>query len=262
MRARPWVTAGSVVAALAVNALAVTLPLGGQSTGEISDRFRVYFVPAGYVFSIWGVIYLLWIAFTLYQFVPEHARRPRVASLGYWFAASNVLNALWLVCWHYHQFVLSLVVMVALLASLIVCYIRAGVWHVPAPPVERLCVDLMFATYLGWITVATVANATDVLWLLGWDGWGIAAQDWTVALLAICSLVGLYMAWEHGDVPFQLVLLWAFVGIANKHLRPGGMPDAGDVIHGARVAAAAAGGLAIVAFVRRIHLARRVRLAA
>lgn len=256
MPARSWITALSVVAAIAVNALAATLPLNGQSTGEISDRFRVYFVPAGYVFSIWGLIYLLWIAFTLYQLVPENARKPRFASLGYWFALSNVLNAAWLVCWHYNQFVLSLVVMVSLLVTLIVCYVRAEVWHVRAGAIERLCVDVMFGTYLGWITVATVANAADVLWFLGWDGWGISPQRWTVALLAISALIGLYMAWEHGDVPFQLVLVWAFVGIANKHLRPGGLPDAGLVIHGARVAAAAAGGLAIVAFVRRMHLAR------
>jgi len=45
----------NVVAALmtiAINGLANALPLNGQTTGEISDRFRVYFVPAGYVFSI------------------------------------------------------------------------------------------------------------------------------------------------------------------------------------------------------------------
>ena len=46
--------------ALAVNIMATTLPLNGQDTGAISDRFQVYFVPAGYVFSIWGVIYIGW----------------------------------------------------------------------------------------------------------------------------------------------------------------------------------------------------------
>ena len=57
----------TVILALTVNILATTLPLNGQNTGEISDRFQVYFVPAGYVFSIWGIIYLGWIAFTIFQ---------------------------------------------------------------------------------------------------------------------------------------------------------------------------------------------------
>lgn len=259
---RAWINLLSVIVAITVNSLAATLPLNGQYTGEISDRFKVYFVPAGYVFAIWGLIYLMWIVFAIYQVIPANARKPRFESLGYWFAVSNVFNALWLVCWHYEQFVLSLVVMVALLVTLIVCYIRAGVWHAPAGPIERLCVDVMFGSYLGWITVATVANASDVLWFLGWQGWGISPQLWTVALLAVASLIGLYMAWEHGDVPFQLVLVWAFNGIANKHLGPGGLPDAALVIHGARVAAVAAAGLAIVALVRRMHWGRKPTVAA
>lgn len=256
MHARPGINLLSVILAIAVNSLTAALPLNGQSTGEISDRFKIYFVPAGYVFAIWGLIYVLWIAFAVYQVFPENARKARFESLGYWFALSNVLNAAWLVCWHYNQFVLSLAVMVSLLVTLIICYVRAGVWHTNAGALERLCVDVMFGTYLGWIVVAMVANASGVLWYLGWDGWGIAPQHWAVALLAMATVIGLYMAWEHGDVPFQLVLVWAFVGIANKHLRPGGMPDAALVIHGARVAAVAASGLAIVALVRRMHRSR------
>ena len=48
----------AVIATIVVNGLASALPLNDQTTGEISDRFQVYFVPAGYVFSIWGLIYL------------------------------------------------------------------------------------------------------------------------------------------------------------------------------------------------------------
>ena len=65
---RQLANALSVVIALTVNILASTLPLNGQNTGEISDRFQVYFVPAGYVFAIWGIIYIGWIAFSIYQF--------------------------------------------------------------------------------------------------------------------------------------------------------------------------------------------------
>jgi translocator protein len=111
---RQFANALSVVLALTVNILAAALPLNGQNTGEISDRFEVFFVPAGYVFSIWGLIYIGWIAFATYQFTPAQKENPRLQRLGYWFALSGVLNAAWLFCWHYNLFGLSVLVMLAL----------------------------------------------------------------------------------------------------------------------------------------------------
>ncbi|MGZ9163925.1 MAG: tryptophan-rich sensory protein, partial [Anaerolineales bacterium] len=114
----------SVILALTVNILASTLPLNGQDTGEISDRFQVYFVPAGYVFAIWGVIYLGWIAFIIFQFQRSQKESTRLRRLGYLFAISNITNAAWLFCWHYNLFGLSVLVMLALLGLLIASYLR------------------------------------------------------------------------------------------------------------------------------------------
>ncbi|HAA04638.1 MAG TPA: tryptophan-rich sensory protein, partial [Syntrophobacteraceae bacterium] len=108
----------SVALALTVNILASTLPLNGQNTGEISDRFQVFFVPAGYVFAIWGVIYIGWIAFAVYQALPAQKESPRLRKLGYLFALSGLFNAAWLFCWHYNQFALSVLVMLGLLGLL------------------------------------------------------------------------------------------------------------------------------------------------
>jgi translocator protein len=110
-----------------VNVLATTLPLNGQNTGAISDRFRVYFVSAGYVFAIWGVIYLGWIAFIVYQFRPSQKGSPHLQRLGYLFALSNLANAAWLFCWHYNQFGLSVLVILTLLGLLIASYLRLNV---------------------------------------------------------------------------------------------------------------------------------------
>src|SRR5512141_195706 len=146
----------SVLLALLVNILASALPLNGQNTGEISDRFKVYFVPAGYVFAIWGVIYIGWIAFTVYQALPAQRENPRLRRLGYWFALSGLLNAAWLFCWHYNLFGLSVLVMFGLLGLLIVSYVRLNVGRHPSSTAEKWCVDIPFSVYLGWITVATV----------------------------------------------------------------------------------------------------------
>lgn len=208
----------SVIFALIVNILASALPLNGQNTGEISDRFKVYFVPAGYVFAIWGLIYLGWIAFIVFQFRPSQRENPRLRRLGYLFAISNIFNAAWLFCWHYNKFGLSVIVMLALLASLIAIYLRLNVNRSFVKPAEYWSVDVVFSVYLGWITVATVANISDWLYLVKWNGFGISAQVWAVIMLAIASLLGLAMAVTRRDVGYLGVLVWAFVGIAMKQI--------------------------------------------
>jgi hypothetical protein len=206
----------TAIFALTVNILASTLPLNGQNTGEISDRFQFYFVPAGYVFAIWGVIYIGWIAFTIFQLRPAQKENPRLQRLGYLFAISNLANAAWLFCWHYNLFGLSVIIMLTLLALLIASYLRLDVNRSSVTRTEYWSVDVLFSVYLGWITVATVANISDWLYLVGWDGFGISAQVWTVIMLAVASLLGLAMTLVRRDVGYLTVLVWAFVGIAVK----------------------------------------------
>jgi hypothetical protein len=206
----------SVAVALTVNILASTLPLNGQNTGEISDRFQVFFVPAGYVFAIWGVIYIGWIAFAIYQALPAQKESPRLRKLGYLFALSGLFNAAWLFCWHYNQFGLSVLVMLGLLGLLIVSYLRLNVGRTPVGTAEKWSVDVPFSTYLGWISVATIANVTDWLYFVNWNGFGIAPEIWAVIMLLVASLVGVLMALTRRDSAYLFVFAWSFVGIAIK----------------------------------------------
>lgn len=235
----------SVLLALTINILAVTLPLNGQDTGDISDRFKVYFVPAGYVFSIWSVIYLGWIAFTVYQFLPSQKENPRLRRLGYLFALSNLFNAAWLFCWHYNWFGLSVLVMLGLLGLLIASYLRLNVNRSSVSHAEYWSVDVLFGVYLGWITVATVANITSWLYYVNWDGFGIPAQTWAVIMLAVASLLGLAMALTRRDAGYLAVLVWAFAGIAVKQT------SAPLVVTSAWIAAALMLGLAIFSLLSR-----------
>ena len=234
----------SVILGLTVNILASALPLNGQNTGEISDRFQVYFVPAGYVFSIWGIIYLGWIAFTVFQFQPSQKESPRLRRLGYLFAISNLANSAWLFCWHYNLFGLSVFVMLSLLGLLIASYLRLNVNRSRVSPLEYWSVDVLFSVYLGWITVAAVANITDWLYFVGWDGFGVPAQIWAVVMLAVASLLGLAMAITRLDVGYLAVLIWAFTGIAVKQT------SAPLVVMGAWIAAVLMAGLVIFSLTR------------
>ncbi len=199
------------------NILASTLPLNGLNTGEISDRFKIFFVPAGYVFSIWGLIYVGLIAYAIYQVLPAQRENPRLRSIGYIFVLSCVANIVWLFLWHYEIFEFTLVAMLALLATLIVIYLRLDIGHSQVSTGEKWAVHVPFSIYLGWITVATIANTTQLLYYLGWDGWGISAETWTVIMLAAGVIISALMSFTRADVAYSLVLVWAYIGIALKH---------------------------------------------
>ena len=215
-RLLPVINVVAMIIALSVNGLANALPLNGKNTGVISDQFRVYFVPAGYVFAIWGVIYIGWIAFAVYQALPAQRNNPRLARIGWLFAANCVANAAWLFTWHYELFPLSVVVMLSLLALLIAIYLRLGIGRAQVSKIEKWTVDVPFSIYLGWISVATIANITDLLYYWRWDGLGIAPQVWAVIMLVVASALALMMALTRGDVAYLLVFAWSFAGIAVK----------------------------------------------
>lgn len=239
----------SVVLAITVNVVAVVLPLNGQNTGAISDRFKVYFVPAGYVFSIWGIIYIGWIAFAVYQALPTQKESPRLRSLGYLFALSGVFNAAWLFCWHYNRFGLSVLVMLTLLGLLIASYLRLNVGRTAGSAVAQWCIDVPFGLYLGWISVATIANVSDWLYFVHWNGFGIDPQAWAVILLVVAGVIGGLMALTRHDAAYLFVLVWAFIGIAFKQA-------AAPLVAGsAAVLAVVAFGLALYAVVDRRRMA-------
>ncbi len=235
----------SVLLALTVNSLATALPLNNQTTAQISDRFKVFFVPAGYVFAIWGIIYIGWIAFTVYQFLPAQKESPRLRGLGYLFALTGVFNAAWLFCWQYNHFTLSVIVMLILLGLLIASYLNLNIGHTLVSNVEKWCVDIPLSVYLGWISVATIANISDWLYFVNWNGFGIAPQAWAVIMLIVASLFGLLMALTRRDSGYLFVFVWAFAGIAVKQAA------APLVAYSAWVAVVIALGLVVFSLVQR-----------
>lgn len=207
----------SIVLTIVVNTLANALPLNGLNTGQISDRFNVYFTPAGYVFSIWGLIYIGLIAFAIYQALPAQRENPRLRATGWWIVLGGLANSAWIFLWHYEIFPLTLLAMLLLLFTLIITYLRLGVNRVKVTRSEKLAAHLPFSIYLGWITVATVANATSLLDYLGWNGFGISPVSWMWIILAAVLVIAMIMNFTRRDVGYTLVILWAVAGIALKH---------------------------------------------
>lgn len=238
---RQWLVVAAVLVTIIVNALANILPLNGITTGEISDQFQVYFVPAGYVFSIWGLIYLGLVAFAIYQVLPAQRGNPRLRSMSWPFLVSCAANIAWLFLWHYQQFLWTILAMAILLVSLIVIYLLLARDEERVPPAERWLVRLPFSIYLGWISVATIANASDVLYYVKWNGWGIAPAVWAVIMLVIAACLAWAMAVTRGDWAYGLVIIWAFVGIAVKQASTPLVANTALILAGACAAVAVLG---------------------
>jgi len=233
----------SLAVVLVVNILANALPINGLTTGEVSDSFPILFVPAGYVFSIWGLIYLALIAFAIYIFTPKGMANEKIDSIAGWFVAANIFNAVWIFLWHYLQFTLTLIPIFGLLISLMAIYLRLEIGKLKRPFLTNLLVATPFSIYLGWATVAVVANVSQVLYNSGWRGGPLSQPVWTVIMLAVGSILGLLMIFLRREIAYPLVLAWAFVGIWVKH---------GDVPLVAITALAAAVILAVLALGRWI----------
>lgn len=213
---RQAVCALSVAGTIAGNALANILPFNGQNTGAVSNKFDVLFTPAGYVFAIWGLLYLTWCVFAVYQFLPAKRTNARLARVTYLFSASGVVNVSWLWLWHHEYFALTVATMVLLLGLLIACYVRLDVGRFRVSLLERFCVDLPFSLYLAWISVATIANVTIFLRYTGWSGFGLPETFWAMLMIGLASTLGMVACLQRGDFAFVAVLVWAFIGIADK----------------------------------------------
>jgi hypothetical protein len=207
---------GAFLLTIIVNALANALPLNGKTTAEISDSYPTLFAPAGYVFSIWGIIYTLLLIFTVYQALPKQRESQFVNKIGFFFVLSSLANVIWLFLWHYEQIVPSVLPMFALLGALIVIYLRLDIGRAKFAAKERLFVHVPFSVYLGWITVASIANVAAALKAINWDGFGLGEVTWTVAMIVVALAVTLAVIFTRRDIAFSLVIIWALIGIMVK----------------------------------------------
>ena len=204
---------------ITMNALANLLPLNGQNTGEISDKYANLFAPAGFTFSIWSVIYVLLALHILYQLglfrSNTKSNDQLLTQIGIYFSLSSVLNAIWIIAWHYDQLLLSVFIMILLLVTLI--RINQLTATAKLSPKESFFIKLPFSIYFGWITVATIANITAYLVSIGWDGFGLSEATWTIIILIVGTIIGVLTMLTLHNAAYGLALIWAYYGIYSKH---------------------------------------------
>ena len=209
----------SFLAVVIVNTLAVTLPINQKTTQELSDQYPNLFVPAGVTFSIWGVIYLLLAIFVVYNLISAFKKGSGVSfsdKIGVLFFLSSIANIAWILGWHYQMVSLSVLIMLLLLGCLLAIYLKLGIGKKGPTKKEQYLVHLPFSVYLGWITIATIANVTALLVQLNWNGLGLSDQFWTVAVILVGIAITLAFIFRRQDIFYALVVNWAILGILLK----------------------------------------------
>jgi len=216
---------GNVLAAIftiIVNGLANILPIGGKYTGELSDNIPNLFVPAGITFAIWGIIYILIIMFVIYlakdMFKKEKTSKPFLEKISLFFILASLGNIIWIFLWHYEQIGLSLLAMILLFVSLLAIYLKLNIGIDKVSIKEKIFIHVPISVYLGWITVATIANVTAVLVTINWDGFGISEEIWTILVLIVATIITIIMLTKRKDYAYSAVIIWALIGIFLKRM--------------------------------------------
>jgi hypothetical protein len=212
-----WSNIAAFVLTVIVNGLAgSTTLLGGVNTAEISDANPTLITPAGYVFSIWGIIYILLAVFVIFQALPSQKEKEYTKKIGWLFVLSSILNIVWLFFWQYQILSVSIVLMFLLLITLIAIYLRLNIGKSTVTLREKLTVHVPFSVYLGWITIASIANVAVFLVSENWDGFGISPETWATLIIIVALVIALLVIATRRDIAYGLVIVWAFVGIAVK----------------------------------------------
>lgn len=218
-------TAGTYFLMVTVNGLANILLINGTTTGQVSDSYPNLFAPAGFTFVIWGLIYLLLGGYMLYQMgilqkdrgAAGHELLPKISIL---FSLSSLANTVWIFSWHHHQIPLSMILMIVILICLI--WINRLTAGTKLRGRDAVLIRLPFSVYFGWITVATIANATVLLVSLDWNGFGISEPVWAVIMLFAGLAIGTATMMKNKDIAYGFVLIWAYFGIFMKHTSESG----------------------------------------
>ncbi len=218
----------SIITLIVMNYLSNTGAFGGQTNKVVSDKYHTLITPAGYAFSIWGIIFLGLLAFAIYQSLESQRENPRFRAIGWWVVLNAFCNAIWSPLFNNERIGLALLVILVMLFSLVVIeHSLLQRVNVPlistdpdatlpesiASPTETWLARIPFSIYFGWLTVATILNVTVYLKSTGFSLMGLTEQTWAMAMLVVGIVVGTVIFNRYRSVAYILVFAWAYVAI-------------------------------------------------
>lgn len=196
-----------------VNYLAASGLVNNRTTGELSDKYSTEITPAGYAFAIWSLIYLGLIAFSIYQALPAQTDNSLLRKIRSVYILNCVANCAWIYAWHYELVPLSLLLMLVLLATLI--YINLTLIHADTTA-ELVTTKIPFNIYFGWITLATILNASITLVYYGVEFSAGITSAIGAFLILVAAALGVILRFKISAVFYPLTIAWGITAIALK----------------------------------------------
>ena len=207
----------ALIVTIVLNYLSNTGIFNGNTMSTVSAAYQNLFTPAGYAFSIWGLIYLGLAAFVIYHAVISFKSKQEnnvVLKVGWWFVISCIANCAWIFAWLYDYTGLSVIIMIMLLFSLVMIILKTRMELDDLPMKQIAFVWWPFSLYAGWITVALIANIAAWLTKINWDGFGLSSITWTIIMIIIAGIIYLLMTWQRNMREYALVGVWGLLAIA------------------------------------------------
>ena len=210
-RAWRWLTALAILSNIYLNYYSNTHPFAGQTMGVVSAKYPTLLTPAGYAFSIWGLIFLALVVYAVWQLLPRQREISLPDAIAKPLTLASIATGVWVVLFAYELILPSVGMMLLILGSLIVAYgrTRRRIFAEAAPALA----GVPFSLYLGWISVASVINITIGLRQLGWQTAEGASVVLALGLIFMVVALGLIMSRVFRDMVFPLVVAWALVAI-------------------------------------------------
>ena len=226
---RQFLVVFSVVTMIVMNYLSNARAFGGLTNEDISNKYHTLITPAGYAFSIWGIIFLGLLAFAIYQALPSQRTNQRFRAVGWWVVLNTLCNAIWSPLFNNERIGIALIVILVMLFSVAIIEQRllmrphtpvvapdldATLPESPASVAETWLARIPFSIYFGWLTVATILNVAVYLKATGFNLLGTSEQTWAVAILIVGLVIGAWLFNRYRSVAYILVFAWAYVAIA------------------------------------------------
>src|SRR5690554_5533919 len=227
-----WAFIAAVVLLVVMNFLATSIPFGGKTVAEVSATFHTLITPAGYAFSIWGLIYLTLLVFAVFQL--NKGKNIRFFRLVFPYFIMNVVsNVLWLFAFQHELLGLSVLIMLVMLGSLIAIFRYFYRLRTALSTTHRYFFQIPFSLYFGWISIATLINLAAFLYSLQLSVFNNSPKLFAIVVLISGAVLGLYILFSKKDYIYTSVLVWAYVAIWVQHV------EVAAVMNTAKIAAIA-----------------------
>ncbi len=206
--------------AVAINYLYNSGNRAPNTVGEISDKYENLLTPAGYAFSIWGLIYLMLFLFVIYQarsLFTKSAEDDFVTAIGPWFILSNIMNASWIIAFTNDMIGFSVVLMLVFFFALLKIVVNLDMERPQVPFSRLLFLWWPFSLYFGWLNVALIANLSVYFRSLGWDGSPLPQSTWAIIILIVAGIIFSSMIWSRNMREYAVAGAWGIVAIGMNN---------------------------------------------